>query len=71
VGNGFLFRDYDTGGLWYALEKSLAFHRKPLEIREPQIRRIMREARERYDLGSMIAGYMRIYERLNGGRPIF
>jgi alpha-amylase len=31
----------------------------------------MREARERYDLGGMIAEYMRIYERLNGGRPIF
>ncbi len=71
VGNGFLFRDYDTGGLWYALEKSLAFHRKPPEIREPQLRRIMREARERYDLGSMIAEYIRIYERLNGGRPLF
>ena len=27
VGNGFLFRDYDSGGLWYALEKSVAFHR--------------------------------------------
>jgi len=71
VGNGFLFRDYDTGGLWYALEKSLAFHRKPPEVREEQLRRIMREARERYDLGRMIAEYIRIYERLNGGRPLF
>ncbi len=71
VGNGFLFRDYDAGGLWYALEKSLAFHRKPPEVREAQIRRIMQEARERYDLGGMIAEYMRIYERLNGGRPIY
>ena len=34
VGNGFLFRDYDAGGLWYALEKSVAFHRLPPEIRE-------------------------------------
>jgi glycogen synthase len=71
VGNGFLFRDYDTGGLWYALEKSLAFHRKPVEIREAQLRRIMREARERFDLDGMIAQYIRIYERLNGGRPLY
>ncbi len=70
VGNGFLFRDYDSGGLWYGLEKSVQFHRKPPEVREPQIRRIMREAREKYDLGSMINSYLRIYERLNGGRQL-
>ena len=70
VGNGFLFRDYDAGGLWYALEKSLAFHRRPPEIREPQLKRIMKEARARYDLGSMIAEYIRIYEGLNGGHPL-
>ncbi|MDP2724964.1 MAG: glycogen/starch synthase, partial [Syntrophales bacterium] len=28
VGNGFLFRDYDSGGLWYGLEMSLDFHRR-------------------------------------------
>jgi glycogen synthase len=70
VGNGFLFRDYDAGGLWYGLEKSLAFHRMPREVREKQIRRIMREAREQYSLGHMIAEYIRIYEKLNGGRPL-
>ncbi|HOF04003.1 MAG TPA: glycogen/starch synthase [Syntrophales bacterium] len=70
VGNGFLFRDYDTGGLWYALDKSVRFHRKPREVREAQIKRIMRQARERYDLGTMIAEYIRIYERLNGDQPL-
>jgi glycogen synthase len=70
VGNGFLFNDYDEGGLWYALEKSLHFHRKGREIREGQLKRIMREARERYDLGNMIAEYIRIYERLNGDQPL-
>ncbi|MCK9195821.1 MAG: glycogen/starch synthase [Syntrophales bacterium] len=70
VGNGFLFNDYDAGGLWYALEKSLYFHRKGREIREGQLKRIMREARERYDLGNMIAEYIRIYERLNGDQPL-
>ena len=70
VGNGFLFRDYDAGGLWYALEKSVAFHRMPAEVREKQIRRIMREAREQYSLDHMVAEYIRIYEKLNGGRPL-
>jgi glycogen synthase len=70
IGNGFLFRDYDAGGLWYALEKSVAFHRLSPEIREKQIRRIMREARERYSLGHMVAEYIRIYEKLNNGKPL-
>jgi glycogen synthase len=70
AGNGFLFRDYDAGGLWYALEKSVAFHGLPWEIRERQLRRIMREARERYSLGQMVAEYIHIYEKLNGGRPL-
>jgi glycogen synthase len=70
VGNGFLFRDYDPGGLWHGLEKSLRFHRRPPEVREPQIRRIMREAREKYDLGSMISAYIRVYEQLNEGKPL-
>ena len=70
AGNGFLFRDYDVGGLWYGLEKSLAFHRKPAEIREKHIRRMMREARERYSLDHMVAEYVAIYEKLNAGRPL-
>jgi glycogen synthase len=70
VGNGFLFRDYDAGGLLYALEKSVAFHRMPVDVREKQVRRIMREAREQYSLGHMVAEYIRIYEKLNGGRPL-
>jgi len=70
VGNGFLFKDYDTGGLWHGLNKSIAFHRRPFKVRERQIKRIMKEAKEKYDLGNMIAEYIRIYERLNGGRPL-
>jgi glycogen synthase len=70
VGNGFLFRDYNSRGLWYGLEKSVQFYRKPPEVREPQIRRIMREAPGKYDLGSMINSYILVYERLDGGKPL-
>ena len=70
MGNGFLFRDYDANGLRYALEKSAMFHRRPAAERETQLRRIMREARERYSLGHMVAEYIRIYEKLNGGKPL-
>jgi len=70
VGNGFLFRDYDSRGLWYGLERSLRFHRHPIAIRKPQIKRIMKEARVEYDLNRMIAEYVRLYERLNGNKPL-
>jgi glycogen synthase len=70
VGNGFLFRDYDAGGLWYALEKSLLFHRHAPEIKTGQIIRIMKETRERHDLGKMISAYIRLYEKLNSGKPL-
>jgi glycogen synthase len=69
-GNGFLFRNYDPGGLWYGLSKSVQFHRKSSEERERQIRRIMREARKKYDLDTMVDEYVKVYERLNDG-PLF
>lgn len=70
AGNGFLFRDYDSGGLWHGLGKSVHFHRRSPDLRERQMKRIMKETRERYSLSSMIDQYVRIYERLNGGDPL-
>lgn len=69
-GNGFLFRDYDAGGLWYGLARSVAFHRRPPELREAQIRRIMRETGEKHSLEKMIDSYMTLYERINGGQSL-
>lgn len=69
-GNGFLFNNYDSGGLWYGLEKSVQFHRLAQEIRERQIKRVMKETREKYDLKSMIEQYIHVYEKLNGGKPL-
>jgi len=71
VGNGFLFRDYDAGGLWFAMANSVHFHRMPADVREVQLKRIMREARDHYELSGMIAQYIRTYERLNKGKPLF
>jgi glycogen synthase len=69
-GNGFLFQHYDPGGLWYGLSKSVQFHRRSPEVRERQIKRIMREAREKYDLDTMVDEYLKVYEKLNGGLPL-
>jgi glycogen synthase len=69
-GNGFLFRDYDAGGLWYGVEKSVRFHRRPPEIRERQLIRIMKETRVKHDPAKMIDRYVSAYEKLNGGVPL-
>lgn len=69
-GNGFLFRDYDPGGLWYGLEKSVLFHRRPSQIRERHLKRIMREARSAYTIEKLIYQYVNAYEKLNGGEPL-
>ena len=69
-GNGFLFRDYDPGGLWYGLTKSVQFHRCDAGVRENQMKRIMKETRELYDLSKMIDEYVAAYERLNENCPL-
>ncbi len=69
-GNGFLFRDYDVGGLWYGLHRSVEFHRRPPEVREKQLRRIMRKVRKRHSLDRMVNEYIAVYERLNGNIPL-
>jgi glycogen synthase len=71
-GNGTLFKDYDTGGLWqglqWAVENHRFFRKNPAEW-ERQAKRIMKEAREKWGLDRMINGYLGAYERILG-RPV-
>ena len=69
-GNGFLFRDYDVNGLWYGLSRAVQFHRLPCDIRERQIKRIMRETRQEYDPEKMVDRYIDLYETLSNGIPL-
>lgn len=69
VGNGMLFKDYDSSGLWYGLHEIVKIHRffrKDQAEWEKQAKRIMKEARENWGLKKMISGYMSAYERLLG-----
>jgi glycogen synthase len=70
AGNGFLFRDYDAGGLRYGLSRAVEFHRRPAEEREKQIQRIMKDTREKHDPERMIDAYISLYEEINGGVPL-
>jgi glycogen synthase len=69
IGNGVLFGNYDTGGLRYGLDLAVQNHRffrnNPKEW-EKQAKRIMKEARDKWGLNNMIAGYLSAYEKILG-----
>ncbi|MFH1369694.1 MAG: AP2 domain-containing protein [Planctomycetota bacterium] len=69
IGNGVLFRDYDSSGLWQGLHSAVENHRffrsRPDEW-ERQAKRIMKEARDKWGLDNMIAGYLAAYQRILG-----
>jgi glycogen synthase len=69
IGNGVLFRDYNSTGLWWGLETTVQNHRyfrkNPKEW-EKQTKRIMTETRNKWDLSNMVAGYLSAYEKIIG-----
>ncbi len=72
-GNGVLFRNYDSSGLWWGLTKAVEhlryFKNHPREW-EKQMRRIMNQARKTWSLDNMVARYLTAYEELNEGKPL-
>ena len=69
VGNGVLFRDYNSTGLWQGLHETVAIHRffrKNPSQWEKQAKRIMKESRDNWGLKKMVTGYMSAYERILG-----
>jgi glycogen synthase len=72
-GNGVLFTHYDPQGLWWGLDTAVHHHRYFRANPDQwcrQMRRIMLDARQAWSLENMVAGYITVYEQLNGGRPL-
>lgn len=72
-GNGVLFKNYDAGGLWWGLARTIDNHHYFRQHRHEwakQMRRIMKEARDRWSLDNMVARYITAYEELNGDNPL-
>lgn len=64
TGNGFVFETYDSGGLSWAIDRAIDFYKLPVEVKERNIRRIMKESRERFDLSVCAKRYFDIYESM-------
>ena len=63
-GNGFVFEHYDANGLWWAIGQAINFYEKPKEVKERQIARIMREAKEQFNHDVTAKHYIDIYESM-------
>ena len=63
-GNGFLFDNYDSNGLFWALDQAMAFYRRPAEVRDREIARIMGESLRRFNHQACAMEYIRLYERM-------
>ncbi len=68
-GNGFLFKSYDAGGLYWAIEQAMAFYHLPVEVRFREISRIMDQSAESFNHQVMAGHYIDLYQKLLG-RPV-
>ncbi len=62
TGDGFLFKNYDTGGLKWAMDEAMKFYRRPEHDRIPVISRVMRDAKRRFNHDVTASAYISIYE---------
>ena len=63
-GNGFVFDNYDSNGLFWAMDRAMEFYRQSAEIRAREISRIMAESLKRFNHGACAKEYINLYEKM-------
>jgi starch synthase/alpha-amylase len=63
-GNGFLFKYYDSQGLFWAMEQAMNFYHLPIATRNRQLRRIMTESLATFNHATSARQYMDLYEKM-------
>ena len=63
-GNGFVFDNYDSNGLMWAMDKAIEFFCLPREIREREVQRIMAESLQRFSHKECARQYIELYEKM-------
>jgi glycogen synthase len=63
-GNGFIFDNYDSNGLFWAMDRAMDFWRLPLDVREAERTRIMEESLRRFSHEACAQRYIELYERM-------
>jgi glycogen synthase len=63
-GNGFVFDNYDSNGLFWAMDRAMDFWRRPRDVREREISRIMSESLRRFNHEACAQQYIELYEKM-------
>jgi starch synthase/alpha-amylase len=64
TGNGFLFRNYDSNGLFWAVEQAMNFYNLPRNIKTKHIKRIMTESLSTFTHANTARQYIQLYEKM-------
>jgi starch synthase len=63
-GNGFLFKHFDSGGLFWAIEQAMGFYNLPEAAKAEQIKRIMQESAATFNHANTARHYIALYEKM-------
>ncbi len=64
TGNGFLFKHFDSNGLFWAIDQAMNFYNLPKQIRTKNIMRIMKEANKKFNYKECAKKYIQLYEKM-------
>ncbi|MDM8539161.1 glycogen/starch synthase, partial [Desulfobacterales bacterium HSG17] len=64
TGNGFLFETYDSNGLFWAVSEAMYFYNLPEQIKNPQIKRIMKHGLANFNHDVTAQQYIQLYEKM-------
>ena len=64
TGNGFLFKDFDSNGLSWAIDEAIEFYNLPLKIKKTQIERIMTQSAATFSHAVTARQYIDLYEKM-------
>ena len=64
TGNGFLFKNFDAGGLYWAINQAMLFYNLPQKIKTAQIKRIMKNSVATFTHANTARQYIALYEKM-------
>ena len=63
-GNGFLFKTFDPNGLSWAIDQAMAFYNLPMNVKNKEITRVMRQSKAAFNHSVTARSYMDLYEKM-------
>jgi len=64
TGNGFLFKTFDSNGLFWAIQQAMLFYNLPAKEKKKQIKRIMKESAAGFTHAATASQYIKLYEKM-------